>query len=326
MAKRFKALAMVVLLLTTIVTAPGVAIAANSVDVVTSATTWTETETPTTSTTGVNVAPVVTEGQVTYTVKSGDVFWKIAKDHGLTTAEMVALNPQVKNANLIYVGDVLIVKAGTAATPATPAAPVVTNNQKYYLGLGMVPNYRLRGGEKDNLNVTSASAVFDGEGKILDIQWDVIEITTSMFQWLDNTIEKPLLDEAVAAVLEWETKREEGYAYDMTHLLSKGVADNLTKNEWFVQLDYFEEYFKGMTVAEVVAWFNKYTDANGRPYKMAYPEKLTESDLATTATFTPEEVAMLVDVTTSATMSLQDGHSYFIDSLVKAWNLKEEIK
>ncbi|MCD4713219.1 MAG: LysM domain-containing protein [Clostridiales bacterium] len=323
MAKRFKALAMAALLLMTIVTAPGVAVATNAVDVVTSATTWTETETPTKATTDVNVAPVATEGQVTYTVKSGDLFWKIAKDNGLTTAELVALNPQVKNANMIYVGDVIVIKAGTAvAAPAQTAS----EGQKYYLGLGMISNYRLRGGEKDNLNVTSASAVFDSEGKIVDIQWDVMEVTTSMFQWMDNTIEKPLLDEAVEAVLEWESKREEGYAYDMTHLLSKGAADNLTKNEWFVQLDYFEEYFKGMTVDEVVAWFNKYTDANGRPYKVAYPEKLTESDLATTATFTAEELAMLVDVTTSATMSLQDGHSYFIDSLVEAWNMKEEIK
>lgn len=321
MTKRFKALAMAVLLLTTIVTAPGVAIATNAVDAVTSATTWTETETPGKTTTDVNVVPVATEGQVTYTVKSGDVFWKIAQDNSLTTAELVALNPQVKNANMIYVGDVLIVKAGTPA-PETEVA----DGQKYYLGLGMVSNYRLRGGAKDNLNVTTASAVFDGEGKIVDIQWDVLEIKTSMFNWIDDASEQSVKDEAVAAILEWETKREEGYAYDMTHLLSKGAADNLTKNEWFVQLDYYENYFKGMTVDEVAAWFNKYTDANGRPYKMAYPEKLTESDLATTAAFTAEEVAMLVDVTTSATMSLQDGHSYFIDSLVEAWNLKEEIK
>lgn len=328
MTKRMKALAMAVLLIVSIVTAPGVSVATNTVDVVTSATTWTETPTPTTTTPSeVNATPVAAEGQVTYTVKSGDVFWKIAKDNGMTTAQLVALNPQVKNANLIYVGDVLIVKAGTAVTGTTaPIAPTVTQSQKYYLGLGIVPNYRIRGGERDNLNFTAASAVFDGEGKILDIQWDVLEVTTTMFNWIDNTLEKTVVDEAAAAVLKWETKREEGYAYDMTHLLSKGVADNLTKNEWFVQLDYFEEYFKGMTVDEVVAWFNKYTDANGRPYKMAYPEKLTETDLAKTATFTPEEVAMLVDVTTSATMSLQDGHSYFIDSLVKAWNLKEEIK
>jgi hypothetical protein len=81
-----------------------------------------------------------------------------------------------------------------------------------------------------------------------------------------------------------------------------------------------------MTVAEVVAWNEKYTDANGRPYKMAYTEKLTDADKAVTATFTDEEAAMLVDVTTSATMALEDPHSHFITALVEAYEAREEIK
>lgn len=216
----------------------------------------------------------------------------------------------------------------TPAPAPVVVAPVVA--PKLYLGAGMVPNYRDRNGN-DNLNLTTASVVFDANDRIVQLEWDVLEITKTMFNWIPapaatDTAAKTAKAEAIASILKWETKREEGYAYDMTHLISKGAADNLTKNEWFVQLDYFEEFFVGKTVTEVLIWFNKYTDANGRPYKLAYPEKLTESDKLEVAKFTDAEKEMLVDVTTSATMSLQDGHSYFMKALVKAYLNRELIK
>lgn len=40
-----------------------------------------------------------------YTVQKGDTMSGIAQQHGLTLAELAAMNPQVKNLNLIYVGD-----------------------------------------------------------------------------------------------------------------------------------------------------------------------------------------------------------------------------
>lgn len=43
----------------------------------------------------------------TYTVVKGDTMWKIAKDNGLTLAELIFKNPQIKNPNHIYVGDVI---------------------------------------------------------------------------------------------------------------------------------------------------------------------------------------------------------------------------
>lgn len=297
-----------------------------ALDAMTSATAWTETPTtPTTPTSPTSpttpTAPVTTnmEGQVTYTVVKGDVMWKIAMDNGMTLKELIALNPQISNPDLIEVGQVIILKAGTPVVEMPPEA------MKYYLGIGLVPNYRFRSGNNDNLNVTTASAVFDGDGKILDLEWDVLEITPSMFQWIPADADQATKDAGGEAIMAWETKREEGYAYDMTRA-STGAATNATKKEWFEQLDFYEEYFEGMTVSEVLAWFAKYTDANGRPYKMAYPDKLSETDLEKVATFSDEEKEMLVDVTTSATMSLQDSHSYFMDSLVKAWMDRKMIE
>ena len=43
----------------------------------------------------------------TYTVVKGDTMYKIAKANGLTLKELIAKNPQVKNPNLIYVGNVI---------------------------------------------------------------------------------------------------------------------------------------------------------------------------------------------------------------------------
>ncbi len=242
----------------------------------------------------------------------------------MTIDQLAKLNPQVKNINKIYVGQKLKV---TAAPAANAAAPAVTA-KKLYHGFGEVANYRIRGAQKDNLNITTASAIFDQDGKIVDLTWDVMEITYELFPgWLDPEADQATKDAFVASIDDkWQTKREEGYDYDMTHLKATGVADNLTKKEWFEQLDFYESFFKGMTVAEVEAWFNKYTDANGRPYKMAYPDKLTDADKAATANLTAAEKAMLVDVTTSATMSLEDPHSHFITALKEAYAARKEIK
>lgn len=42
---------------------------------------------------------------VYHRVVKGDTLWAIANAYGVTTAELIALNPQIKNPNLIYVGD-----------------------------------------------------------------------------------------------------------------------------------------------------------------------------------------------------------------------------
>lgn len=43
-------------------------------------------------------------------VVKGDTLWALAQTYGLTLSELIALNPQIKNPNLIYVGDEVRVK------------------------------------------------------------------------------------------------------------------------------------------------------------------------------------------------------------------------
>ena len=49
-------------------------------------------------------------GKVYHRVVRGDTLWAIANSYGVTVETLAALNPQIKNPNLIYVGDEVRVK------------------------------------------------------------------------------------------------------------------------------------------------------------------------------------------------------------------------
>lgn len=50
-----------------------------------------------------------TQAAMTHTVRRGDTMWKIAATYKVGTSEIISANPQVKNPNLIYPGDVLTI-------------------------------------------------------------------------------------------------------------------------------------------------------------------------------------------------------------------------
>lgn len=79
---------------------------------------------------------------ITYTVKRGDTLSAIAKKYGTTVSALAKLNPQIKNVNLIYVGQVITI-SGTASTEATTTGGqaivdkmglVATTNRTVYAG------------------------------------------------------------------------------------------------------------------------------------------------------------------------------------------------
>lgn len=290
------------------------------VDVVSAATGEPTTTTPTTTTAPPKTTTSTTAQAVNgvYTVVKGDCFWTIAKKLGVTMEELARLNPQVTNIRLIHAGEKLTVKT---AAPATTVA-----EKKYYHGFGEVSNYRLG---HTSLNLTTASVIFDQDGKIVDLKWDVQEMSPELFTgWVDEKTVSAADQAAFKAKIDdqWKTKWEEKDEYGMK-------ASAISGKEWFEQMGFYETFFKGMTVQQVKDWAAKYTDPKTmRPWKLAYLNnpKLKDADkaaaTAATANFTAQEKQMLVDVTTSATMSLQDDHSHFLTALQEAYNARTEIK
>lgn len=265
-------------------------------------------------------APAATS-DATYTVVQGDAMWKIAQKHGMTLQELVALNPQIKNINLIFPGQKINVKK--AADTASTVKPA----EKLYLGTGLVANYR----KATRLAFTTASVIFNEKGQIVDLELDVLEISNSDFPaWLDEENGDPEVNaklvEADKDGFDWETKREKGpQNYNMLR------NPNLSGKDYFEQLEYYEKFFTGKTVAEIKDWVDKYTYPYGhadwgRPFKAAYLDQLNDEQKAPILNLTEAEKKMLVDVTTNATMAIQDNHSRFVDAIEKAWNARKELK
>lgn len=65
---------------------------------------------------------------VTYTVKKGDTLYSLAQKYNTTVSKLMSLNPSIKDANLIYIGQVLVV-SGTAASTSknTSSTPKITD-------------------------------------------------------------------------------------------------------------------------------------------------------------------------------------------------------
>jgi len=268
---------------------------------------------PTTTTTTTTAEPVVEGNAVVYTVVKGDVFWKIAKDNGLTTAALWKLNPQIKNPNMIEVGQKIIVKAGDMTEVTTPVAEA-----KYYTGFAMLDNFRVRTAGKHQFNVVAASAIFDQDGKIISVDLDVVELAMGEFYW---PADEATAEELEAARVEMEeaimTKTELKENYGMAARATTGL-------EWYQQMANYEKFFVGKTVAELRTWFDKNTDAAGKPIKIG--TELKPEDQAKVDALTDAEKEVLADVITGATMSLSDAHGLFLETLEKAWANKVEVK
>ncbi|MBE6678111.1 MAG: SafA/ExsA family spore coat assembly protein [Ruminococcaceae bacterium] len=67
-----------------------------------------------------------------YTVKSGDSFWKISKQFGVDFEGLIKANPQFKNPNLIYPGQVITVPDSENAEYNGDAARAVLNSTNAY--------------------------------------------------------------------------------------------------------------------------------------------------------------------------------------------------
>ncbi len=221
--------------------------------------------------------------------------------------------------------------------PYEAPAPVEVKTQsaeaaEAYIGLGVASTGRKGPGSDDqgtqvwSFNQVIAAVVFDGEGRILLSNVDQLEIATPNYDGAtmphlsgfpgqggynndanhDAVVDGKTEDTEenfMAEVASWQTKRERGEGY----VMGTGY--------WAQQMDKFQEVFAGKTVEEVKEWFAKYcSDNNGRPMQAG-----NEKDAAKYDALSDEEKAMLADVTSAATMSLNDSHGNIVAALEKAY-------
>ncbi len=212
---------------------------------------------------------------------------------------------------------------------------------EFYQGTGSSSTAEKLGNFFDNenvhyyyLNKVYANTIFDQDGRIVSINIDQVESGTPnisnpnmphFYGWpgqsynynedhagdVDGTIE---VDEELflSQFSEWKTKRERGETYMMT------------SGSWASQMNTFEETFTGMTVAEVEDWYNKYTsDINGRPLKVT--DTMMAEDKAKYDALSQGEKDMLVDVTSSASMSLNDPHGNIIEAILDSYEKRDAI-
>lgn len=222
------------------------------------------------------------------------------------------------------------------ATEQTQPAEV-----KVYQGSGNTTTFRVGPGkDKKDVQVYSftyvtADATFDKDGKILNVYIDGLEVSSPNYDgesmphfsgWpgtpgynvtdhktgevtgVSTNDEKTI----AAEVNGWKTKRERGDGYGMN-----------PQNDWYKQMNFYQNFFKGKTVAEIEQWFAKNcSDVNGRPLKESSSK---EEDKAKYAKLTDAEKAELADVVAGATMSLKDAHGDVIGALKEAYEKRVEV-
>jgi len=263
---------------------------------------------------------------------------------GIPTAIVEANSTEVDAVSgATYTSDGIIYAVNNAIDPDTYPAPVEEEPEEssevtasdVYLGFG-ISNLGRKGPGADNeevqvwsINQVLASVLFDGEGRILEMNVDQLEVATPNYdgegmphfsgfpgQGGYNFDENH--DEVVDGMTEdteenffaeidgWMTKRERGDAYVMGN-----------GNTWVEQMNGFQKAFAGMTVEEVKDWFDNYTsDRNGRPLKDGSEDA---EDKAKYDALSDDEKAMLADVTSTATMSLNDSHGNIVAAIELAY-------
>lgn len=212
---------------------------------------------------------------------------------------------------------------------------------KLYQGLGKSSNFRVGPGKDSkgvnvySFNYVTASGVFDEEGKVVSLRVDALEVSTPNYDgssmphfsgWPDTqgynvtdhesgevvSVSSNTVENISKEIGEWKTKRERGAEYGMN-----------PRNEWNKQMDFFENYFKGKTVAEIEEWFAKYTsDINGRPLKA---RSRNDEDKAKYEKLSEKEKTELLDVVAGATMSLKDNHGDILGAIKDAYNNRVEF-
>ena len=137
--------------------------------------------------------------------------------------------------------------------------------EKLYQGLGKSSNFRVGPG-KDNkgvqvysLNYVTAAAIFDEKGKIVNVYVDILELLTPNypgesaphFSGWPNTEGYNVVDHKTGEVIGLSTNTVESATKEIENWITKRERGKGYGMNWTEQMDFFQEFFKGKTVAEL---------------------------------------------------------------------------
>ncbi|MBQ3438240.1 MAG: FMN-binding protein [Fusobacterium sp.] len=210
--------------------------------------------------------------------------------------------------------------------------------EKLYQGLGKSSNFRVGPG-KDNkgvpvysLNYVNAAGLFDEEGRIVNILVDILELSTPNYPGASSPHFSGWPGVEGYNVVDHDTREVVGVSLNTEESATKEIENWTTKRErgksygmnWTEQMDFFQEFFKGKTVAELEEWFAKNTsDINGRPLKA---DSKNEKDKEKYSKLNEAEKEALADVVAGATMSIKDNHGDILGAIKNAYENRVEVK
>lgn len=201
-------------------------------------------------------------------------------------------------------------------------------------GFGMSAMGRIGPGQDDqgnpvySFNVVFAHGTFDDQGRIVSVGVDQLEVATPNYDgasmphfsgWpgqggydhYDDAQGKvsgktdDTEDSFMTEVSAWQTKRGRGEDYPM------GTGT------WETQMNAYQEMFQGKTVEELEQWFSTlFSDSTGRPLQQ---DSSNADDQKKYEALSDAQKAELADVTSSATMSLEDAHGGILTAIRRAW-------
>lgn len=222
----------------------------------------------------------------------------------------------------------------TSDAPQASAEPSAQPDDGVRRGVGMAATGRVGPGKDDqgnpvySFNVVFACGSFDADGRIVDMMVDQLEVATPNYDgatmphfsgfpgqggyalWDDaqgkvSGKTDDTEDSFLAEVSAWETKRGRGEDY------------KLGTGTWASQMDAYQAMFRGKTVDEIEDWFGKYfSGVNGKPLQES---STAEGDQQQYEALADTEKQELADITSSATMSLRDGHGDILLAIRRAW-------
>jgi lysozyme len=99
-----------------------------------------------------------------YTVKSNDTLSGIAKRFGVSLSDLLAANPQIKNPNIIYPGQVLTIPGkGTVSAPAPQPKKYTVKSGDTLSGIAKKNNVTLDALRKANPQIKNPNVIYPGQ-------------------------------------------------------------------------------------------------------------------------------------------------------------------